>query len=362
MSVNNGVVAAPIGLKEIADLIEESSYDVGTVCNSQKVNMWSLYRPIFHEAVGIIGDGEREAERWGYKFDIVTTLGLLKPAAWETTRPGNGWKRLTDFEGYNHKAYKFIPTLTDQTSSVDGNRFQISITDAIISSGGLDKANISLGTLGGNLIYLKDCYLGVRMRRKDSNTYYYSTDRWNNRKGLFFDLTMMTSHIPARAGETWLALLFASAEPVDSQNQRAGLFAVLDQAKEVEITFLTAAEARKYTISIQLEQSTDRRTYSGNIVFRLGNTTNTYNFNNIALTLYNKETYGYNPVVGWTYDNVVTIGPGNTTVTIPVQNITTSTILNDPYFRLVAYSINESKQINSGYQQAMTHWEGGNIN
>lgn len=354
-----GVVSKPISLKEVADLIEEKTYDVATVCRSDKVNMWSPYRPIFYDSFEPIGDSERQSEKWGYVFSTQQNRQLLTPQAWRNSKP-TSWCRLTDFEGYNHNAQKFIPTLQEQTvvlSNASVVPFKISLSDAIVSAGGLNKANISLGTLGGNIIYLKDCYLGIRMRLKGSNIYYYSTDYYGT-KGLFTDLNIIRSMIPVKAGETWLALLFASAEPITAQSAGSGLFAVLDQSSEVEIHFREKNFMDSYYISLQLAQSTNRLTYSGDIVFTLyGN--GPYQFGNIMVALYNKESYGYNPIKGWTYDRNITLNQSNKTVRIPIS-LTTDYVLSDPYFRLTATSYNENnKLINSGYQQALTFWEGG---
>lgn len=359
MSVSNGVVSAtdPIGLKEVADLIEEAEYNVINVCLSKNVNIWSLYRPILYNAIGEIGDSEREEVQWGYVFQTQQNSALLTPQEWGSTTPS--YCRLTDFAGYNHKAQKFIPTLLAQTVFLSGSNFKLSLTDAMISSGALNKANIRVGPYNGNSVYLKDCYLGVAMKKKGvDNAVLYVSTGLSPSKGLLNDLVIQRTQIPVANGDTWIAFLIASAAPIQ-QIASSGLFAVLGEA--VEIEFKTSPTS--YSISLQLEQSSNKLSYSGKIIFQLlGTSTNTYQFKDIALTLYNKESYGYNPIMGWTYNSPITISPSNRTVTLTVdaKDLTTSNVLSDPYVRLIATSVNESnKLINSGYQQPLTKWDGG---
>lgn len=355
MSIRNGVVSSPISLKEIAELLKEKEEDIGTVCGSSNINKWSIYRPIYFDSPAELTDEDRQSVNWGYTIRIVDQLSEIRPYSWISNRVLLSWYRLTDFENYDHNAAKFLPTLQEQTVNVGntnnlGRFFTLNLTDAFVATGILEKLKIYIGEVDAAPVYLNECYLGVRMNRKNSDTYYYATHVAPsfNRPSIYTNLRIPYELIPIKAGETWEALLFASATEITQQQHRTGAFLVLDQSSVVEIN-ITDQEA--YTISIQIAQDpTNKRRYTGSVIFRLSSS-NSYTFTNIVLTLFSRPQPGY-AVMAETY-NDVTINVNNPTVTINVR-IETANILEDPWFRMTANSVNESnKLINSGYQQPL---------
>ncbi|MCH5235554.1 MAG: hypothetical protein J1E16_09680 [Muribaculaceae bacterium] len=361
MSVSNGKVSAtaPIGLAEIASLLNKPQ-DVASVCKADNINMWSIYRPI--EVPGIVrelADSDRDVQKWGYRYGVATQTAMISPGYWMDTPPTT-WCRLTDFAGYDHNAQKFLPTLQEQTvnlPSAAGGWFRLSLSDAFIPADVLNKIKLSMGVLNGQEYFLQNAHLGVRMNKEGSSTYYYATNQPLTEVGgstpttLYTDILIPRSLIPVQANETWHALLFASATKIESLQDagKAGLFVVLDQRLTVPIKFIYSTG---YTISIQLAQSSDKRTYSGSVVFRRTGTSGTYTFTDILLTLFSRPQAGYQV---WAVNiSDVTLNDSATTVTKNVS-FTVGNAIDDPWLRLTANQ--GGRQINSGYQQALIRSE-----
>lgn len=101
MSVNNGIITAPISVKDPYQVLGFSPasgmYDIGEACSSDRVNIHSKYCPIVHSKPGELTDAEWEAAAYGFVPQGTT---LIRP------RPGKGdsFCRITDFERYNHYA------------------------------------------------------------------------------------------------------------------------------------------------------------------------------------------------------------------------------------------------------------------
>lgn len=46
MSVSNGIISAPVSIDDVKSTLGESSNDLATLCRSDKINIWSKYKPI----------------------------------------------------------------------------------------------------------------------------------------------------------------------------------------------------------------------------------------------------------------------------------------------------------------------------
>lgn len=57
--INNNIIEKPITISDIRGLLGVSSYDLGTLCSSNKVNMWSKHKPFRYHAL-FIADTQRE--------------------------------------------------------------------------------------------------------------------------------------------------------------------------------------------------------------------------------------------------------------------------------------------------------------
>lgn len=46
MSISNGKIVAPVSIDDVKSILGESTDDLGTLCRSDKINIWSRYKPI----------------------------------------------------------------------------------------------------------------------------------------------------------------------------------------------------------------------------------------------------------------------------------------------------------------------------
>lgn len=107
MSVENGIIKAPIRTSEVASCIGEPSLDVGTLCKSGRVNKFSRMKPIVKATVMELTEADMLAANWG--MDIrdtsITNVRANGISTWVYNQPTGGDNapyRLLDFNGYNH--------------------------------------------------------------------------------------------------------------------------------------------------------------------------------------------------------------------------------------------------------------------
>lgn len=122
MAVNNNIVSKPISIREVAKLIGYGGNDLGKLCSSKLVNMWSKHKPFRFHAI-FIDDSQRETilvqEKYGLHMPVFRAKsntcilnmanGVIEGTAmWGYLPPrGKGTEfnepfRLEDFNGYCH--------------------------------------------------------------------------------------------------------------------------------------------------------------------------------------------------------------------------------------------------------------------
>lgn len=127
MSVSNGIITAPVSIKDVQEAMRETSNDLATLCKSSNINMWSKYKPV-HNTLKFVKDTVNadkstwteatdgkgwwlgEIDRGGREsraiyFPMVTTKAEFKTSATapQYVKPSGGETspyRLTDFVGY----------------------------------------------------------------------------------------------------------------------------------------------------------------------------------------------------------------------------------------------------------------------
>ena len=108
MGHSNGKITAPVGLDSdvyptLGIGATSNGYDLGYACLSEKINMWSYIKP--KEASSPSFDN---ASLPGIVYDSVNKrLVYDKPKT---------WFRLTDFNGYDHKAEPLTTKTTESTN------------------------------------------------------------------------------------------------------------------------------------------------------------------------------------------------------------------------------------------------------
>lgn len=117
MSHTNNTISAPVTIDDIKAVLGESSNDVGTLCKSTNINMWSKKKPVrLANAFPDINGTWYKADDDDFGIQINkganTNLGTLYAgASFVYKRPGGGSSqpyRMSDFIGYNHNAKPFL--------------------------------------------------------------------------------------------------------------------------------------------------------------------------------------------------------------------------------------------------------------
>ena len=122
MGHNAGKITAPVNTDDVRAVLGVDSHDVKTLCMSDKINGWSLHKPLRGFSFRALAErdftGEAEDVAAGvvYGLRAATAAGRLDGIHdcdfGYAGRPGDtDWGRLTDFEGYDHNAAP-LPTGT----------------------------------------------------------------------------------------------------------------------------------------------------------------------------------------------------------------------------------------------------------
>lgn len=146
--VDGNIITAPVSVSDVATVLGVSSYDVGTLCSSSKINMWAKWKPVpLRDTLGLpdeldgndgwrgnpisgtnrpwwFGGGQGVGtEWWTYDIPVISELEDIgnggtqnNNSAWKYRRPDGNVSsqayRLTDFVGYKHDARPpFTPSL-----------------------------------------------------------------------------------------------------------------------------------------------------------------------------------------------------------------------------------------------------------
>ena len=118
MAIINGILQAPLNPYAICEYMgAASSGDVGTVCTSPKINMWSKNKPLNIYQPEDLTDSQKKQEGYGiYALETEIENGAQRGAAldaikanklgkWYYLRPSSEhFKRLTDSVGYMHSS------------------------------------------------------------------------------------------------------------------------------------------------------------------------------------------------------------------------------------------------------------------
>ena len=141
MAHNNGVISRPVNvIDDVAYVLGESSGDVGTLCTSSRINMWSKFKPVRNASKGVSTKAEtlNIMKAAGYGFIMADGVALnsvnytqlinyarTNRGKWLYGAPrgagNNEWFRLLDFEGYNANTKREPPILVGMTTTSQPN-------------------------------------------------------------------------------------------------------------------------------------------------------------------------------------------------------------------------------------------------
>lgn len=155
MGHSNGKITAPVSVQDVRYVLGAASTDVGTLCINANINMWSKMKPmhylnkldeltltqaaeyndafVYHYGIRIkqtfTGLASNKTTRKGFVYESADFDGVLN--GWEYARPyGSAASpyRLTDFNGYNHKA----PKPLREFSIVSGGGASVKKNDQVV--------------------------------------------------------------------------------------------------------------------------------------------------------------------------------------------------------------------------------------
>lgn len=126
--LSNGKITAPVTISNVKECLSESTYNLGKLCTSSKINKWAKYKPVQFTSVASISDQSRYEVNYGidvnsaYSLDIASlfTKAASNPD-WAYIKP-TSYFRLGDFDKYNHNAvqpyrYSFPDSDTTNTNT-----------------------------------------------------------------------------------------------------------------------------------------------------------------------------------------------------------------------------------------------------
>lgn len=118
MSVENGTkITAPVNIQDVSRMLGEVALDVGALCTSDKICKYSRFKPYAFGNMLPLTDAQRKSANYGMtpKFIKIITAPTddMGIAPWEQwIKPSeDGWKRLSDFNGYTHNAKKSVTSV-----------------------------------------------------------------------------------------------------------------------------------------------------------------------------------------------------------------------------------------------------------
>lgn len=182
MAVTDGKVSRPIVLTEVAKLLRTNIRDLGRLCRCGNINIWAKYKPTKYNV--LFGTGKSTtSEYWkandgscGINFsDYIYTsakqfveaiFGSNTEVKWEHVVPTGGATspyRLSDFDGYNHKAVQPFGDIEDGTVVYIDQNSQAQI-DLELTVSDDDEYNLKLSDFSLNGQNFSDCYLALAIR------------------------------------------------------------------------------------------------------------------------------------------------------------------------------------------------------
>ena len=113
----------------VANTLGTSSRDVGTLCTSDNINIFSKYKPMSIAKVADVDDNDREFINWGVTvpepIGYPIQNGELTHNPWVYNKPTGGASspyRLGDFRKYKHDAVSPIQIVFPEKLEMAGNR------------------------------------------------------------------------------------------------------------------------------------------------------------------------------------------------------------------------------------------------
>ena len=124
MSVTNNVISAPVSIHDVNSVLGHGSTDLGTLCQSGKINKWSFHKPVDKNQLTVLNDNDYFSVDDGFAIPRFNSARDAWSALangsveWVYNKPSS-YFRLTDFNGYDHNAEAWFNLSIVGPSSVE---------------------------------------------------------------------------------------------------------------------------------------------------------------------------------------------------------------------------------------------------
>lgn len=202
MAHADGIITAPINTDDVIATIGENSHDVGTLCMSSKINPIAKYKPV--RGGDYSTSLKTDANLWKstdgncglnpYEVEIISDVPEAynnsdRMNGWEYLHPlSNNYKRLSDFDGYDHNAY-LASILCATEAFTTEKAWQIILSGPNMSSWIRfeDMATVSNGYLGVYAVCESSSktpfYVTSQQKISENNRVHECTIDWSNNSG-----------------------------------------------------------------------------------------------------------------------------------------------------------------------------------
>lgn len=189
MGYSGGLISKPVRTIDIAQALGVASRDVGTLCTSDKINMWAKRKPIKLNIFREVTDAERGVCRFGIRQNTQTGF-------WELDLPrGIAYSepfRMLDFNGYNVNAVAPMYDFYEVPSpfNPDTDQLRISPNEFFRRAGG----NVELPLELFPSLYTNEYYIGLLVKDRTTGRMIYFTGE-NTMYQFFHGGTMQTVNV-----------------------------------------------------------------------------------------------------------------------------------------------------------------------
>ena len=231
MSTSNGIITAPVSIKDVQQTIGNASGDLGTLCKSSTINKWSKHKPISSSILFDTSDSFFKVNNYGLSIPIFYNPGNLSTGntlvyylanndiVWPYNKPTGGSNspyRLGDFLNYYHGALNPIGSIGATDFYYNGNAVVINYEEITDVTDVGNQYNIMLNDLQINGVDISTFYYGL-MLYTSSEYHLYTTNATIGNGPISFNIT----DIKPSTAKSYTAALFISSVMITGTAQSA---------------------------------------------------------------------------------------------------------------------------------------------
>lgn len=180
-----GIISAPVDMGDIADALGVDSLDLGTLCESEEVNMWSARKPMRSSNMGILTDAQIQEQNYGITppcgkwWQLMDLADASRRFVYAKPRGSDyqEWYRMLDFDGYNHKATPAEIRLTGDATIYAGINATLRLVIYLSTNQeiGLSDFRMKVGDMATHPTLSLDLWNVMILYKVGSNYYLYNS-------------------------------------------------------------------------------------------------------------------------------------------------------------------------------------------